>query len=191
MRGDAAQRADPIAVRASRRLISEEGLITDYSGVRLRMDLDRVPLWSPDADHVALAQLWDNYAKYLYLPRLRNSAARVEAVRNGISALTWESDIFAYAAAYDEATKRYRGLVAGQQAEVVLDSSALGRAARCRACSSTLSPDPGADRALGQVLVLVRDQDPGRTARIRSASTAEPRSSRYDCCATSARSRRR
>jgi hypothetical protein len=33
---------EPLAVRASRRRITEEGLITKYSGVRLRMDLDRI-----------------------------------------------------------------------------------------------------------------------------------------------------
>jgi uncharacterized protein len=116
---------DPIAVRASRRLIGEEGLITEYSGVRLRMDLDRVPLWPEDIDHVGLAQLWDTYARYLYLPRLRDSGALVEAVRNGIAALTWQNDTFAYAAAYDEASKRYLGIVAGQIGEVVLDGSAV------------------------------------------------------------------
>ena len=132
---------NPVAVRASRRLISEEGLITDYSGVRLRMDLDRVPLWPQDAGHVALAQLWDNYAKYLYLPRLRDSSVLVEAVRNGIAALTWESDTFAYAAAYDEAAERYRGLVGGQQAEVVLDSAAL--VVRPDAARVQLDAEPG------------------------------------------------
>ena len=48
--------SDPLAVRVSKKLRTEEGLITAYSGVRLRMDLDRVPLWR--GDHVALKQLW-------------------------------------------------------------------------------------------------------------------------------------
>jgi len=117
--------SDPIAVRASRRLEREEGLIADYSGVRLRMDLDRVPLWPGGADQVAITQLWDSYAKYLYLPRLRNAGVLVEAVRNGVATLTWQNDTFAYAAAYDDANKRYRGLVGGGQADVVLDSSAV------------------------------------------------------------------
>jgi hypothetical protein len=136
---------DAIAVRASRRLIGEEALIAEYSGVRLRMDLDRVPLWPADADHIGLAQLWDTYARYLYLPRLRDAAALVEAVRSGISALTWENDTFAYAAAYDEATKRYRGLVAGRIGDVVLDGSAvIVTPARAAAeLNAGPGPDPG------------------------------------------------
>ena len=34
----------------------------------------------------------------------------LEAIRNGLSLLTWEQDSFAYADCYDEGTKRYRGL---------------------------------------------------------------------------------
>ena len=37
---------DTIAVRASRKLRSEEKLISRYSGVRVRMDIDRGELWS-------------------------------------------------------------------------------------------------------------------------------------------------
>lgn len=116
---------EPLAVRASRRLVSEEGLITEYSGVRLRMDLDRIPLWPADANHTPVSQLWETYAKYLYLPRLRDSHVLVEGISNGISALTWQSDTFAYAAAYDKDKRRYLGLIAGQQGDVVLDASAL------------------------------------------------------------------
>ena len=36
---------DPLAVRVAKKLRNEEALITEYSGARLRMDLDRVPLW--------------------------------------------------------------------------------------------------------------------------------------------------
>jgi hypothetical protein len=36
---------DPLAVRASKKLRGEESLISEYSAARLRMDLDRVPLW--------------------------------------------------------------------------------------------------------------------------------------------------
>jgi hypothetical protein len=116
---------DALPVRASRRLAGEESLVSEYSGVRLRMDLDRIPLWPGDANHVSVSQLWETYAKYLYLPRLRDSAVLLEAIRNGISALTWQTDTFAYAAAFDPDAGRYLGLVAGQQAEIVLDAAAV------------------------------------------------------------------
>ncbi|MGI8984183.1 MAG: ATP-binding protein, partial [Acidimicrobiales bacterium] len=52
---------DPLAVRVGKKLRGEEALISDYSGVRLRMDLDRVPLWR--GDHVRLKQLWSDYSQ--------------------------------------------------------------------------------------------------------------------------------
>ena len=42
-RGSAGPTRSPCGCR--KKLRSEEALITEYSGVRLRMDLDRVPLW--------------------------------------------------------------------------------------------------------------------------------------------------
>jgi predicted AAA+ superfamily ATPase len=115
---------EPLAVRVSKKLRNEEALITQYSGARLRMDLDRVPLWR--GDHVGLKQLWNDYTQYLYLPRLCDSAVLLEAVRSGIALLTWNPDTFAYASALDEASGRYSGLVGGQQhPAVVLDTSSL------------------------------------------------------------------
>jgi hypothetical protein len=111
---------DPLAVRVAKKLHNDEGLITDYSGTRLRMDLDRVPLWR--GDHVGLKQLWSDYSQYLYLPRLRDSAALLDAIRQGVALLTWNPDTFGYASAFDEPTGRYRGLVGGQHAAVVMDA---------------------------------------------------------------------
>ena len=103
---------EPIPVRVSRKLALEEGLITEYSGARLRMDLDRVPLW-PD-NHVGSKELWSYYAQYLYLPRLRDRMVLPRAIEQGVGSLSWEQEAFAYADAYDEEAGRYRGLVAGQ-----------------------------------------------------------------------------
>jgi hypothetical protein len=129
---------EPLAVRASKKLKVEEGLITDYSGARLRMDLDRVPLWK--GDHIGLRQLWSHYSQYLYLPRLRDSKVLLDAVRQGVSSLTWDPDTFAYASAHDETSGRYRGLIAGEHGAVVLDTESVlvnpGAAARQRANDS-------------------------------------------------------
>jgi hypothetical protein len=115
--------ADPLAVRVGKKLRSEEALITEYSSARLRMDLDRVPLWR--GDHVGLKQLWSDYSQYLYLPRLRDSAVLLDAVRSGVALLTWNPDSFAYASAVDETTGRYSGLIAGEHAAVVLDPTSV------------------------------------------------------------------
>ncbi|HEV2068610.1 MAG TPA: hypothetical protein VGR26_02310 [Acidimicrobiales bacterium] len=68
------------------------------------------PIWR--GDHVGVRQLWSDCSQYLYLPRLRDSAVLVDAVRQGIALLTSNSDTFAYASAVDEASGRYTGLVA-------------------------------------------------------------------------------
>ncbi len=114
---------EPLAVRVSRKLKGEEGLITEYSGVRLRMDLDRVPLWR--GSHVGLDQLWSDYSQYLYLPRLRDSRVMLDAVRQGVALLTWDPDTFAYASAVEDPSGRYTGLVAGEHPTVVLDAIAV------------------------------------------------------------------
>ena len=93
---------EPIPVRVSKKLAGEEGLLTQYAGTRLRMDLDRVPLWPADAGHVSTQQLWSYYAQYLYLPRLRNRSVLVTAIESGVASLSWEQDTFAYADAWDE-----------------------------------------------------------------------------------------
>ncbi|MDR7574372.1 MAG: AAA+ family ATPase, partial [Armatimonadota bacterium] len=89
-------------------------------GTRLRMELDRVPLWR--GDHVSVSQLIEDFARYLYLPRLKSPAVLVEAVRDGVSLLTWEQEAFAYADGFDEAAGRYRGLRAGQQVAIATEA---------------------------------------------------------------------
>ena len=101
-----------LAERASRRMRNDELLITSFAGTRLRMELDKVPLWR--GNHVSIRQLIEYFSKYSYLPRLQEPAVLLEAARGGISLMTWEQDTFAYAESYDEESERYRGLRAMQ-----------------------------------------------------------------------------
>ncbi|MCS6914091.1 MAG: DUF499 domain-containing protein [Myxococcales bacterium] len=103
---------EALAVRASRRLKNDELLVTSFAASRLRMELDRVPLWR--GDHVAIKQLVEDFARYLYLPRLRDPSVLLEAIRSGLGLLTWEQDSFAWAESYDETSGRYRGLQFGR-----------------------------------------------------------------------------
>lgn len=114
---------DALAVRASKKLKNDELLVTSFGSARLRMELDRVPLWR--GDHVAIRQLVEDFGRYLYLPRVRDPEVLLGAIRDGFSLLIWEKDSFAYAESYDEAEGRYRGLRGGQQVSVV-DSDAAG-----------------------------------------------------------------
>jgi hypothetical protein len=99
---------DSLAVRASKKLRNEELLLTTFAGTRLRMELDRVPLWR--GDHVEIRQLVEDFARYLYLPRVENPAVLVRGVGDGLSLITWEQETFAYADSFDEVAGRYRGL---------------------------------------------------------------------------------
>ncbi|ALG70975.1 ATPase (AAA+ superfamily) [Azospirillum thiophilum] len=110
---------DALAVRASKKLRSEELFIPALAGTRLRMELDRVPLWR--GNHVAVKQLAEDFARYLYLPRLRDSQVLAAAVGDGLSALLWERETFAYADSFDEAGNRYRGLRCGKPSSLSAD----------------------------------------------------------------------
>jgi predicted AAA+ superfamily ATPase len=114
---------DALAVRASKKLRNDELLLTGFAATRLRMELDRVPLWR--GDHVAIKQLAEDFARYLYLPRLAEPAVLLQAVRDGLALLTWSRDSFAFAESYDETASRYRGLRCGQQV-AVSDSNQSG-----------------------------------------------------------------
>ena len=116
------QGQDALAVRATKRLINDENLIVQFSPTRLRLELDRY-LWK-DAHHINLKKLWEYFATYLYLPRLRNSQVLIEAIQGGVQSTTW-ADHFAYAEGWDEEGKRYMGLKAGQLTSIVLDGHSL------------------------------------------------------------------
>lgn len=115
--------SDALAVRASKKLRSEDDLMTSYAASVLRLELDRVPLWR--SNHVAVRQLVEDFACYLYLPRLKNSSSLIGAIENGLTLLTWEQDSFAFAENFDEEAGRYRGLRAGQHVSVDANSAAL------------------------------------------------------------------
>ena len=57
-----------LAARASKKLKNDELLVTGFAATRLRMELDRVPLWR--GDHVSIKQIVEDFARYLYLPRV-------------------------------------------------------------------------------------------------------------------------
>lgn len=114
---------EPLAVRASRKLRDEEHLLTQMAGARLRLEVDRVPLW--ENDHAGVKRLRELFARYMYLPRLRDESTLLEAIQDGIAKTTWNPDTFAYADAWEESQGRFTGLVAGSYARVTLDGSSV------------------------------------------------------------------
>ncbi len=103
---------DSLAARASKRLKGDELLVTAFAGTRLRMELDRVPLWR--GDHVSVKQIVEDFARYIYLPRVCDTTVLLQAITSGIGLLTWEHDSFAFADSFDDEAKRYRGLRSGK-----------------------------------------------------------------------------
>jgi predicted AAA+ superfamily ATPase len=113
------QGSDALATRAAKKLKNDSQLIVQWSGTNLRLELDRIPLWR--GNHVLLKQLAEDFARYPYLPRLRDDDVLIEAIRNGVESLAWQTETFAYADAWEEAKARYRGLRGGQSIRVIID----------------------------------------------------------------------
>jgi len=114
---------DALAERASKKLRNDELLVVSFAASRLRMEMDRVPLWR--GNHVPIRQLVEDFGRYLYLPRLQTSTVLLNAIRAGLALLTWEHDAFAYAESYDESAARYRGLHSAAQITVTPDDAGL------------------------------------------------------------------
>ena len=102
---------DALAVRAGKKLKSDEYLITSFAPTRLRMELDKIPLWADD--RVSVRQLAEHFARYIYLPRLADPSVLLESIRRGVASLSWTTDTFAIADSFDEEKMRYRNLQAG------------------------------------------------------------------------------
>ena len=141
------QGQDALAVRVSKKLTTQALLYTTFASTLLRMELDRIPLWR--GDHVSVKQLADDFAKYLYLPRLKDPDVLLDAIREGLNLATWQQESFAYADGWDAEKKRYRGLRAGRIVNVVIDGqSALVKpdvaAAQFAAEAQAEAPAPAA-----------------------------------------------
>jgi predicted AAA+ superfamily ATPase len=114
---------DSLAMRASKKLRSEELLVTIMGSTILRKHLDKVPLWR--GDNVSIKQLVEDFARYPYLPRLAGPEVLIQSIKDGVGLLTWQSDTFAFAEAYDETTGRYLGLRGAQNISLSADGAGL------------------------------------------------------------------
>lgn len=120
------QGQDGLASRAAKKLRHEALLVAQLGGAPLRHEIDKVPLWRDnDRSHVSLKQLADDFAKYLYLPRLKDDDVLQAAIEDGLARFSWQTETFAYAEGWDESKKRYLGLKAGSSIRVSLDGSGL------------------------------------------------------------------
>jgi hypothetical protein len=56
------------------------------AGAVLRFEIDQVPLWR--GNHVGVKLLVDDFAKCLYLPRVKNAQVILDAIQDGVGRLT-------------------------------------------------------------------------------------------------------
>ena len=144
--------AGALAERASKRLRTDELLVTGLGATILRKHLDDVPLWR--GEHVEVRQLVDDFGRYLYLPRLGGPHVLMRAIQDGVAQLTWATDAFALAGSYDESAGRYRGLRGGHSVEVLPESAELlvkPEVARRQLDAETTTPAPTPGPAPGSV----------------------------------------
>lgn len=97
---------DGLLSRASKKLVSDEGLFTEIGPSRLDRELQRY-IWN-GKDHLRIKDLWDYANRYTYLPRLKDKTVLIQSVRSAVSGLM--PGAFAYAERWDDGASRYVGL---------------------------------------------------------------------------------
>jgi hypothetical protein len=102
--------SDGMVSRIVKKLKDTDYLTIKYAPSILKLALDRIPLWR--GNHVSVKQLADDFASYVYLPRLRDPEVLYTSIQEGISMI---ADGFAYADGWDESKGRYLGLKQGSQ----------------------------------------------------------------------------
>lgn len=137
---------DALAVRASKKLRTDELYLTSFAATRLRMELDRIPLWR--GDHVPVKQLVEDFARYLYLPRLKDSTVLLDAIHDGINLLVWAQDSFGYADSYDDDAGRYRGLRGGTMVTLA-DAHAPGLVVKADVASKQMDAEQAVSKPGG------------------------------------------
>jgi hypothetical protein len=80
------------------------------------------PLWPEDKPHLAISEVADWFAAYVYLPKLRDRVVLESAIRDAVAKL---DPAFGYADGYDEATASYTGLAVAKSPPVMLAASAV------------------------------------------------------------------
>lgn len=127
-----------IVERALRRFRTDEAVVDRLGPVSLADTMAKWNLWR-DAPHLELRQLAEDFASYLYLPRLASAEVLLGAVREGVNRIDYT---FAVAVGVDDAG-RYRGLVAGGQVSPALSWLLVKREMAEAQLGRDQSPPPG------------------------------------------------
>jgi hypothetical protein len=114
---------DGLLARASKKLVGEEGLLSELGPTRLDRDLQKY-IWNGKG-HLSLKELWEYLNRYTYLPRLKNQAVLAKAIQAAVGGML--PGPFAYAERWDEKTDTYLGLAIERavNAAVVIDGESV------------------------------------------------------------------
>lgn len=112
---------ESLPVAAGKRAQAEEFVIEQYAGSMLRKEIERIPMFREGWAHIPIRDLANWFSNYLYLPRLKSPKVLEGAITNGLRAMMWEMETFAYADAWDESEGRYQGLTTGQHHDVMVN----------------------------------------------------------------------
>lgn len=114
---------DGLLARASKKLVGEEGLLTELGPTRLDRDLQKY-IWN-GKPHLSLRDLREYLNRYIYLPRIKNQDVLIRSVQQAVSGML--PGPFAYAERWDEAAGAYLGLAIDHASNVmvVIDGDSL------------------------------------------------------------------
>lgn len=170
---------DGVLSRASKKLVSEEGLMPELGPGRLDRDLQKY-IWN-GKPHLSLKDLWEYLNRYTYLPRIKGRQVLTGAVRAAVSNMV--PGPFAYAERYDDASATYQGLVIDRtpNAIIVIDGDSVivesnvaeGHRPKPKEEASTTS-SAGNGGAVG-----VQEDPAGSGSTTAKATFAEPQLTRF------------
>lgn len=114
---------DGLLARASKKLVAEEGLLTELGPTRLDRDLQKY-IWNGQP-HLSLKDLREYLNRYIYLPRLKNQEVLIKAVQASVTGMI--PGPFAYAERWAEKSDTYLGLAIERAANapVVIDRASV------------------------------------------------------------------
>jgi predicted AAA+ superfamily ATPase len=114
---------DGFLARASKKLVSDEGLLPELGPARLDRELQKY-IWNGKS-HLHLKDLWEYLNRYNYMPRVKNREVLAKTVRAAVGGML--PGPFAYAERWDEAKKTYAGLAIDHAggAQIVVDSDSV------------------------------------------------------------------
>jgi hypothetical protein len=126
-----------------------DGIVKEKLGPET-MWLNLKTLWPDDTQHLAVADVVDWFATYVYLPKLRDRVVLESAIRDGVGKL---DPAFGYADGFQEATGEYKGLIWAKNIPEIFGRDAV--LVRADVASSYHPP-----------FVTEPNRDPGRDERV-------------------------